>query len=92
MSATISHGSNAECPDVQSGRATHCPTHQDERPRFKSGLYKCATCKEVCAEPEALRLVIDVLKRVSLHMKNGDALPLLLRQDIELAVERFKTA
>ena len=25
--ATIHHGSNADCPDVQAGRASRCPTH-----------------------------------------------------------------
>lgn len=26
------HGTNAECPDVQAGRATRCPGHQTESP------------------------------------------------------------
>ncbi len=57
---------------------------------FKTGLYKCGTCKEICAEPEALQQLKDVLKRVLIHMDIGDELPVLLKQDIQALSERFK--
>ncbi len=32
--------------------------------QFKTGLYKCVTCQEVCAEPETLEKLRDLLRRV----------------------------